>query len=74
MFGMNAFGTQWCGHIFTLHFTSLKMAVLLHKTALVNFPMATTVKCITQIVTNEYSNLLTLKADVFSIGIEMLLQ
>ena len=34
MFGMNAFGTQWCGHIFTLHYTSLKMAVLLHKTAL----------------------------------------
>ena len=34
MFGMNAFGTQWCDQIFTLHYTSLKMAVLLHKTAL----------------------------------------
>ena len=32
------------------------------------------INCTTQIVNNEYSNLLTLKADVFSIGIEMLLQ
>ena len=31
------------GSNFTLQYTSLKMAVLLHKTALVKFPMATTV-------------------------------
>ena len=41
--GMNARGAQWHGGIFMKRYTSLKMAVLLHKTALVNFPMATTV-------------------------------
>ena len=43
MCGMNAWGAQWHGGIFILQFTSLKMVLLLHKTALVNFPMATTV-------------------------------
>ena len=41
--GMNVQGTQRHDGIFILGFTSLKMAVLLHKTVLVNFPMATTV-------------------------------
>ena len=40
---MNALGVQLHGGIFILRYTSLKMAVLLHKTALLNFPMATTV-------------------------------
>ena len=40
---MNALGAQWYGGIFILQFISLKMAVLLHKTALVNFPMASSV-------------------------------
>ena len=43
MCGMNGQGDQWRNSIFTLRYTSLKMAVLLLKTALVNFPMATTV-------------------------------
>ena len=43
MCGMNAWGAQWHGGIFILQYTSLKMVLLLHKTALVNFPMATTV-------------------------------
>ena len=44
--GMNALGTQKHAGIFILWYTSLKMALLLHKTALVNFPMATTVYAI----------------------------
>ena len=40
---MNAWGAQWHGGIFILQFTSLKIVLLLHKTALDNFPMATTV-------------------------------
>ena len=43
MCGMNAWGAQWHGGIFILQFTSLKMVLLLHKTTLVNFPLATTV-------------------------------
>ena len=41
---MNGLGVQWRGGIFIFQLTSLKMTVLLHKTALVNFPMGTTVK------------------------------
>ena len=40
---MNVYGAQQHAGIFILWYTSLKMALLLHKTALVNFPMATTV-------------------------------
>ena len=43
---MNAWGAQQCAGIFILWYTSLKMAHLPHKTALVNFPMATTVHII----------------------------
>ena len=43
MCGMKVQGAQWHGSIFILQYTSLKMVLLLHKTALVNFPMATTV-------------------------------
>ena len=43
MCGMNVWGAQWHGGIFILRYTSLKMVLLLHKTAFVNFPMATTV-------------------------------
>ena len=43
MCGMNAWGAQWYGGIFILQYFSLKIVLLLHKTALVNFPMATTV-------------------------------
>ena len=42
MCGMNARGAQRHDGIFMLQYISLKMAVLLHKTALVNVPMATT--------------------------------
>ena len=42
MCGMNAQGFQRHDGIFILRYTFLKMAVLLHKTALANFPMATT--------------------------------
>ncbi len=42
MGGMNARGAQCDCGTFILQYASLKMAVLLHKTALVNFPMATT--------------------------------
>ena len=34
MCGMNGFGAEWCGDIFILCNTTLKMALLLHKTAL----------------------------------------
>ena len=40
---MNAQAAQRHDGVFILQYTSLKMADLLHKTALVNFPMATTV-------------------------------
>ena len=43
MCDMNAQGAQWHDGIFMLQYTSLKMVVLLHKSELVNFPMATTV-------------------------------
>ena len=39
--GMNARGVQRLDGIFILRYTSLKMAVLLHKSVLVNFPIAT---------------------------------
>ena len=39
---MNARGGQQDGGTFILRYTSQKIVVLLHKTALVNFPMATT--------------------------------
>ena len=43
MCGMNSYGVQQHAGNSILWYTSLKMALLLHKTALVNFPMATTV-------------------------------
>ena len=43
MCGMNGRGAQWHNGTLVLQYTSLKMEVLLHKTALVNFPMVTTV-------------------------------
>ena len=43
MFGINARGTQWLGGNFALQYTILKMTVLLHKIALANFQIATTV-------------------------------
>ena len=44
MFGINDLGVQWHNDIFILQYTPLKMAVLLHKTALVNFLISTTVQ------------------------------
>ena len=41
--GINTFSSQWCGWIFIVCYTHLKLALLLHKTVLVNFPIATTV-------------------------------
>ena len=41
--GMNARGVQTHNGISILQYTSMKMAVLLHKTSLLYFPMATTV-------------------------------
>ena len=43
MCGNNASSYQWCGFIFILYYYHLKLALLLHKTALVNFPIGTTV-------------------------------
>ena len=43
MCGVNAWGAQWHGGIFILQYTSLKLVLLHHKAALINFPMATTV-------------------------------
>ena len=47
MCGMNAYGAQQHAGISILLYISLKIALLLHKTALVNFPMATTVPNVT---------------------------
>ena len=41
--GINAYSYQWCGCIFMMCYTHLKLALLLHKTVLVNFPIGTTV-------------------------------
>ena len=43
MCGINAFATQLRGDPFILSYTNLKLALLLHKTVLVNFLMSTTV-------------------------------
>ena len=64
MCGMNARGAQWLDDILKLRLTSLKMTVLLQKTALVNFTMATTVH-------QHYKVGLSLKYDCF---VENLLQ
>ena len=63
MCGMNTQGEQRHDGIFIFGYTSLEMAVLLHNTALVNFPMATTVFSKHKIETHrlkEYSNVLYL--------------
>ena len=41
--GINASSSQWCGSIFIMCYTHLKLALLLHKTVLVNSPIGTTV-------------------------------
>ena len=41
---MNAQGAQWDGGNFILGYNSLKIAVLLYRTVLVNSPMETTVE------------------------------
>ena len=41
---INAFGSQWCGCIVIMCYTCLKLALLLHETILVNFPIDTTVR------------------------------
>ena len=43
MYGINAFSYHWSGCIFIMCYTHLKLALLLHKTVLVNFPIGTTV-------------------------------
>ena len=43
MCGINALGVQWCGCIFMLCYTNLNLALLLHKTVLVMFLLASTV-------------------------------
>ena len=50
MCGMNAQGAQRHDGIFMLQYTSLKMAILLHETTLVNFPMATAVSILKLII------------------------
>ena len=42
MCGMNAWAAQWLGGIYIFEKTYLKVTVLLHKTAFVNFQMAIT--------------------------------
>ena len=44
MCGIIAFGAQWCGYIFILYYTHLKLALLLHKTVLLTFLLASTVE------------------------------
>ena len=41
--GINAFSSQWCGCIFILCYTHLKLALLLHKQGLVATGVATTI-------------------------------
>ena len=41
--GINASNSQWCGCIFLMCYTNLKLALLLHKTVLLNYPIGTTV-------------------------------
>ena len=43
MCGINASVSQWCGYIFILCYTHLKLALLLHKQGLVATGVATTV-------------------------------
>ena len=43
MCGMNASGSQFCGHISISCYTHLKLELLLHKTVLVTFLLASTV-------------------------------
>ena len=43
MCGINTSSYQWCGFTFILYYSHLNLALLLHKTALVNFPIGTTV-------------------------------
>ena len=41
--GMNTSSPKWCGYIFTLCYTHLKLALLLHKTVLKMFLLGSTV-------------------------------
>ena len=66
MCGMNARGTQRHDGTSILPYTSLKRAVLLHKIALVNFPMATTVYTWYEFSNYCYS-CLTKKSSIFAI-------
>ena len=43
MGGINAFSSQWCGCIFIMCYTLLKLVLLLHETVPLNFPSGTTV-------------------------------
>ena len=43
VFGINASSSQWCGCIFVLSYTHLKLALLLHKQGLVATGVAATV-------------------------------
>ena len=49
MSGINASGSQWCGCIFMLCYTHLKMALLLYKQGLVATGIATTVDFCTKL-------------------------
>ena len=42
--GINSSSSQWCGYIFMLCYTHLKLALLLHKQGLVATGVGTTVK------------------------------
>ena len=41
--GIHSYCTQWCGCILTFYYIYLKLALMLHKTANINFIMSTTV-------------------------------
>ena len=49
--GNNSFGVQWCGYIFILCYTHLKLALLLHKQDLVATGVGTTVSEILRVKT-----------------------
>ena len=52
MRGIDALGAQWCGCIFTFHYTHLKLALLLNKTAL--SLIALVLDCINQADATKY--------------------
>ena len=66
MCGINASGAQWCGYISTLCYIHLKLALLLHKTALVTFLLASTVR--------GFDAELSFQSQIFRPNIQLIIQ